>query len=662
MRGILRVLLLLLSALPAFPSGALQLSGWLYAFSQQEADRPPQEGWRPCLVPGSFTRLAPWAEGYIWLKRQVHPGQGPRALVLGPSGMSEKVFLNGTLFGAEGTAGERFLSPLGSYHGYLLPEGEAGGVSEQTLSIRLYHRLYSWVDAGIWLVPASELSSILFWKNAPVYFLGSFLLLFSVFLFLQNLYWYALEKNLYALCLAVLALCLGLWGFSSRFLPLFIPFAQVLRIFPCFEGLTGIILFIYTLEYLQVGKRRVFCFAVLPIFLLGCSGFLFSTLESLNMLRHFQFGGLGLAVLLGTVLTLVSGIRNLVKTLFLGALYFFLLATLIFQVMIPGFAPKLFHGNAGFELALALYVGWVILSERYKRNRLHARTTQELVERVETDWGMIEKLKDGKVRLEKRNLESMSLASRLIESAQKQAFAIGQIMHSIEEGAAAEQKVMGKEKEILTHTNDVDARISDFNRQIQNTLIELEQLQRQSRNITQAVGQIIGIADKTNMLSLNASIEASKAGEMGRGFAVVAQQIRKLADLTRTVSDRVNALIRDSNRAVEKGVQMVQSLQEGFAEIIKQSENIRKMVEHNFRALEEVTQAHAAIQDGVAGVDLTIKSILEVSRDLRAMTGRLGDTFSWFDQALHNGAEELESAEEAPETLIEEQGEASREG
>ncbi|HEC61876.1 MAG TPA: hypothetical protein ENI27_06435 [bacterium] len=79
---------------------------------------------------------------------------------------------------------------------------------------------------------------------------------------------------------------------------------------------------------------------------------------------------------------------------------------------------------------------------------------------------------------------------------------------------------------------------------------------------------------------------------------------------------------------------MAQSLEQGYEGIIKQSENIRRMIEHNARALEEVSRAHLEIQDGVAGVDLTIKTILEVSRDLRQMTGGLASAFSWFDEVL----------------------------
>ena len=194
--------------------------------------------------------------------------------------------------------------------------------------------------------------------------------------------------------------------------------------------------------------------------------------------------------------------------------------------------------------------------------------------------------------------------------------------------------MVAKEKDILGFTEQVDGLITSFNTQIQETLQEMEALFQRSIVIRKAVSQIIGIAEKTHMLSLNASIEAAKAGAAGKGFSVVAQEIRKLADLTRTVSDHVSAVIKDINRGVETGVARIKGLGMGFSEIMQSSEEIRTMIADNSRALEDVSRAHTDIQDGLAGVDTLIRSILEVSHDLRQMTDRLAAAFSWFGETL----------------------------
>jgi methyl-accepting chemotaxis protein len=247
---------------------------------------------------------------------------------------------------------------------------------------------------------------------------------------------------------------------------------------------------------------------------------------------------------------------------------------------------------------------------------------------------MIERIREGKELLEKRNIDIMKLSGRLLESAQKQALTLGQLIGSLDEAGTGETRVMAKERDILGYTEEVDTLITKFNVQIQDTLAEMEALYQRSIVIRKAVSQIIGIAEKTHMLSLNASIEAAKAGPAGKGFSVVAQEIRKLADLTRTVSDNVSAVIKDTNRGVEKGVGRIKGLGSGFSEIMKSSEEIRSMVADNSQALEDVSRAHRDIRDGLAGVDTLIRSILEVSRGMRQMTDRLASAFSWFGETL----------------------------
>ena len=298
----------------------------------------------------------------------------------------------------------------------------------------------------------------------------------------------------------------------------------------------------------------------------------------------------------------------------------------------------LLRGHAGWEglpgLLIAVFQGWYILGELLRAQGMYRRTSRELIERIESDWEMMERIREGQELLEKRNIDITQLSVKLLESAQKQAFTIGDLIGSLAEAGTGESQVVAKEKDILGFTDQVDGLITSFNAQIHETLEEMEALYRRSIVIRKAVSQIIGIAERTHMLSLNASIEASKAGSAGKGFSVLAQEIRKLADLTRTVSDQVSAVIRDNNRGVEKGVGRIKGLGTGFFEIMKRSEEIRRMVRDNSQALEDVSRAHASIQDGIAGVDVLIHSIIEVSHDMRQMTDRLAAAFSWFGKTL----------------------------
>jgi hypothetical protein len=262
------------------------------------------------------------------------------------------------------------------------------------------------------------------------------------------------------------------------------------------------------------------------------------------------------------------------------------------------------------------------------------------------DFVSIQGVKEGAGPADKRNEEIMKLAVKLLESAQKQAFTVGQLVMSVEKGGSAESRVLVKEKDILGRTVRVDGLITNFNSQINETLEEMEEFYRRSNVIRKSVNQIIGIAEKTHMLSLNASIEASKAGEAGLGFSAVAKEIRKLADLTRTVSDNVTSVIKETTKGVEKGVARIKGLGAGFSDIVNASEEIRTMIADNSKALNEMTLAHGEIRDGLAGVDHLIRSILEVSHDLRLMTDRLAAAFS---RTEGSGGLESAGAEQQPE-------------
>jgi len=606
------------------------LNDWSYAFSIFPRDDPPAGSWISCPVPGVVSDYAESAKGYIWLKTRLEPAETPVALLLPPLGLGAGVFLDSELIGSTDPEAGNIILPLNLYRGY--PLGQVS--NSKNLYIRIYHNHYSWLEERIRIVDLNAMERRLFLLNFLKFYLPFCLSLFLLFLMIQALYHYYLEKHSYYLLLSLIALSTGAVCISSSILGYFLPFALVLKIRGFFELSIGVLLILFVSDYLHALRLRILLPIAAAFIIIGAAGFAFSDFASLHLIVYWQRAFVLLAFAGGALLTIIKLSRNVQKALPVVLFYFSLMCLLIYQVVFPRQLPLFIRSSIFFQLASAFLITYMINRELFRSNRLYARTAREFIERVEVDWEMIENIKDGKERLKGRNLDSITLALRLMESAQKQALTIGQIMSSIQGAAAAEKKVMSKEKEILTYTVDVDSQITDFSGQIQNTLQGLDELQQQSFLIEKSVSQIIGIADKTNMLSLNASIEASKAGAAGKGFAVVAQEIRKLADLTRVVSDQVNSIIGESNKGVERTFERVKNMDAGFAEIMRESDNIREMIEHNFSALEDVGQAHLEIQDGIAGVDRIIKTILEVSRDMRRITNQLATAFSWFETTL----------------------------
>jgi methyl-accepting chemotaxis protein len=127
----------------------------------------------------------------------------------------------------------------------------------------------------------------------------------------------------------------------------------------------------------------------------------------------------------------------------------------------------------------------------------------------------------------------------------------------------------------------------------------IEELGRQSENISAIVNVIKEIADQTNLLALNAAIEAARAGEQGRGFAVVADEVRKLAERTTSSTQDISTMIA----AIQSGTaQAVSSMQEGVTRVAA--------------GVELAQSAGAAMEKIRTGTARVVHSIKDISRAL----------------------------------------------
>ncbi len=462
---------------------------------------------------------------------------------------------------------------------------------------------------------------------------------------------YSLEPSLYSVLLPVilvvlaavlygkgkrtadLLLTLSLAALASKEALLWLNFGHS-SAFCLLLAVVCILLVLFGLEELHLFVPKVFLPLCVPLLLAGVSALFFRD----AVLAYIEAGVRGLCIVVCGITAVLGfiakGRERRGHTPLLAALFVALALSHACVMAVLFLTPWGFAVDGLPAIAVSFWTVIFFFTE-FLRTRASIRMkNSEQYDRLEKEKDAAERIQGGKALLERRNIEIMKLSGKLLESAQKQAFTIGRLIGSIDKGGNAETRVLVKEKDILGYTERVDGLITDFNAQIQDTVQEMEELYRRSNAIRKAVSQIIGIAEKTHMLSLNASIEASKAGEAGMGFSVVAKEIRKLAELTRTVSDSVGAVIKDTNRGVEKGVTRIKGLGAGFSEIMNASEEIRTMIADNGRALDEMTGAHREIKDGLADVDALIKSILEVSHDMRLMTDRMATAFSWLDESL----------------------------
>lgn len=120
---------------------------------------------------------------------------------------------------------------------------------------------------------------------------------------------------------------------------------------------------------------------------------------------------------------------------------------------------------------------------------------------------------------------------------------------------------------------------------------DMNQLSDIIHNMNDVIGAIQNISSQTNLLSLNASIEAARSGEAGRGFAVVADEIRKLADETKTLTNNMSQFVSSVESAAEESVTSVNSAIASLEEVNQKIKDVWTLNEENQSHIGEITNS-----------------------------------------------------------------------
>ncbi len=141
-------------------------------------------------------------------------------------------------------------------------------------------------------------------------------------------------------------------------------------------------------------------------------------------------------------------------------------------------------------------------------------------------------------------------------------------------------------------------------------------LNEKAGNINQVVTTIVKVADQTNLLSLNAAIEAEKAGEYGRGFAVVATEVRRLADQTAVATYDIEQMVREIQSAVSAGVMGMDKFSEevrrGIGEVGQVGEQLTQIIQQVQALAPRVQMVNEGMQAQSTGADQINQALVQL--------------------------------------------------
>lgn len=190
----------------------------------------------------------------------------------------------------------------------------------------------------------------------------------------------------------------------------------------------------------------------------------------------------------------------------------------------------------------------------------------------------------------------------------------------------------------------------------------IKELNEHSKEISNISSLINGVAEQTNLLALNAAIEAARAGEHGKGFAVVAGEVRKLAEETKTSTDKITHIVNQVQAStetavkmmeqgtteVEVGTKVVESLGTDFKEIIFSINNVSEQVHHVSALSEELSANSEEVAASVAELSQIASENSMKSTEVAASTEEQLATM----QEINSAATELsKTAENLTETI-----------
>lgn len=275
-----------------------------------------------------------------------------------------------------------------------------------------------------------------------------------------------------------------------------------------------------------------------------------------------------------------------------------------------------------------------------------------LVNRIQKSGNQITSSAD-QITASGRNLEAtvteqVASTNEVSATAHEIAATSRELVKTMEQVAAmAEQTTVaaGNSKDNLNHIDSVMRQLLEATQVISS---KLEIMDKRANNISRVVTTITVVADQTNLLSLNAALEAERAGEYGAGFSVVAREIRRLADRTAVATLEIEQMIKEMQSAVSIGVtemdKFTKSVVDSVEEVGRISEQVAQVIQQVQGLTPRFEQVSQSVDEQSQGAQQISEAMEHLSQASQQTAGSLRETnhaLEELDEATHSLKREI---------------------
>ncbi len=249
---------------------------------------------------------------------------------------------------------------------------------------------------------------------------------------------------------------------------------------------------------------------------------------------------------------------------------------------------------------------------------------------LKTQSDLLSKLTDSNAkRVHEQFKETELLASATTELSASFSEVANNAKESVNSAKSAEQSTHNAQSAV--ENNRVS--VAELNTSLQDAQKTMEVMQQENNHVNNVLGVIRGIAEQTNLLALNAAIEAARAGEQGRGFAVVADEVRNLAQKTQAATLEIDGIIENLNKSTQEAVSAMENGMQNANVCVEAAKDVNHMLESVIASVENIANRSTNI---AAAVDQQSQTTEEIAK-----------TSNVIAETSHQAAEEGESCRQA---------------